>query len=105
MPAGHPCGRRLPAVAPPVEVLNEVRESDCFTAAARPVAAIQSTHAETTWLNVSRRRSAKAPPAGGVFHEIGRDGNADVGFGHLGADLAGSGDVLWRQDASEVCDQ
>jgi hypothetical protein len=48
------------------------------------------------------RRSANAPPAGGVFQEIGGAGNAFGGFGHLGGDLTGSSDVLRREDGAQV---
>lgn len=51
------------------------------------------------------RRSANAPPAGGVFQEIGGAGNAFGGFGHLGGDLAGSSDVLRSEDRAQVRDQ
>ena len=50
------------------------------------------------------RRSANTLPAGGIFQEIGGGGNAFGGFGHPGGDLAGSGDVLRREDTAEVRD-
>ncbi len=43
-------------------------------------------------------RSANTPQAGETFHEIGGGRNAGGGFGHPGCGLAGSGDVLRRED-------
>ena len=45
-------------------------------------------------------RSANTPQAGETLHEIGGGRNAGGGFGHPGCGLAGSGDVLRREDGA-----
>jgi hypothetical protein len=49
--------------------------------------------------------SAKGPPAGSLFQQIGGAGNALGGFGHLGGHLAGSSGVFRSENHAQVRDQ